>query len=132
MSDPSLSDQAKNPDRPVVASEQAQPLTSQNVQGSAMLDAHAEVGGNQPEGEPVNAPIATNFSGATTTGDPKTAAASGEMGAFSTDASSAEKGSINLQNNPDIPGDRNDTPQADLPDTDQMKLPINAETNLRD
>ncbi len=127
MSDPSLSDQATNPDQSVVASEQAQPLTSTNVQGSAMLDAQVAARGNQPEGDPTAYPIATNFSGATATGDAKTAGASGVMGSFSTNEQSAEKGSVNLQNNPDVP---NAQMQGTLPNTDPIGMPINPETNL--
>jgi hypothetical protein len=127
MNDPSLSDSATTPDRSTVASDQAQPLTPSNVQGSAMLDAQIAVGGNQPEGEPTNAPIATNFSGATATGDSKTAGASGVMGSFSTDEPSSEKGSVNLQNNPDVP---NAQMQGTLPNTDPIGMPIDPETNL--
>lgn len=132
MSDPSLSDQAANPDQAVVASQQAQPLTPQNVQGSAMLDAQAKARGNQPEGEPISAPIATNFSGATGTGEPKTAGVAGEMGAFSTNQAPAEKGVVNLHNNPDVPSDREDSLQGKLPDSDPIEMPINPDTNLRD
>lgn len=127
MSDPSLSDQATTPDQSVVASEQAQPLTSTNVQGSAMLDAQVAAGENQPEGDPIAYPIATNFSGATATGDSKTAGASGVMGSFSTDEPSSEKGSVNLQNNPDVP---NAQMQGTLPNTDPIGMPIDPETNL--
>lgn len=130
MSNPSLSDPAIDPDQSVVASQQAQPLTSQNVQGSALLDAGATAGGNQSEGEPIEAPIATNFSSATATADPKTAGVSGEMGAFSTNDLSTEKGSVNLHNNPDVPSDRMDSPQGKLPDTDPIGLPIDPATNL--
>jgi hypothetical protein len=132
MSDPSLSDQAVNPDQAVVASEQSQPLTAQNVQGSAMLDARVEVGGSQPEGDPISAPIATNFSGATGTGDAKTADVSGEMGAFSTVESSDEKGVVNLHNNPDIPANSSDSLQGVLPDTEQIGMPTDSATNLPD
>ena len=127
MSDPSLSDQATTPDQSVVASEQAQPLTSTNVQGSAMLDAQVAARGNQPEGDPIAYLIATNFSGATATGDSKTAGASGVMGSFSTDEPSSEKGSVNLQNNPDVP---NAQMQGTLPNTDPIGMPIDPETNL--
>lgn len=130
MSNPSLSDLATNPNPSVVASQEAQPLTSQNVQGSALLDAAIATGGNQPEGEPIEAPIATNFSEATATGDPKTAGVSGEMGAFSADNPSGEKGSVNLQDNPDVPRDRLDSPQDKLPDTDPIGMPIDPSTNL--
>lgn len=129
MNDPSLSDPATTPDKSVVASEQAQPLTSSNVQGSAMLDANIAAGENQPEGDPTNFPIATNFSKATATGDPKTAGASTVIGPYSTDEQSSDKGYVNLQNNPDVP---NDQMQGTLPNTDPIGMPIDPETNLRE
>lgn len=132
MSDPSLSDHATNPDQSVVASDQAQPLTPQNVQGSAMLDADIEARENQPEGEPINAPIATNFSDTSATGDPKIAGAAGEMGAFSSSERSTEKGSVNLHNNPDVPRDRSDSLQGTIPDTDPTGMPTDPDTNLPD
>ena len=132
MSDPSLSDQAVNPDQAVVSSQQSQPLTAQNVQGSAMLDAQVAAGGNQPEGEPVSAPIATNFSETTGTGDPKTAGVSGEMGAFSKEESAIERGAVNLHNNPDVPADSNNSLQGVLPDTEQIGMPIDPAANLPD
>lgn len=110
MSDPSLSDQETQPDQSVVASQQAQPLTQQNVQGSAMLDATIEAGAPQPEGTPISDPIATNFSTATDTDTAKTAGVSGEMGAFEKEQPIAEKGAVNLHNNPDVPGDRSELP----------------------
>lgn len=128
MNDPSLSDQANSPDRAVVASEQAQPLTPTNVQGSAMLDAHIAAGGNQPEGQPIDAPIATNFSKDTSTGDAKTAGASTMMGAYS-DEQPSEKGRVNLQNNPDVPSDEI---QGTMPNTDPIGMPIDPDTNLQE
>jgi hypothetical protein len=68
-----------------------------------MLDAQATVLRNEPEGDPTNYPIATNFTTADATGDPKTAGASGVMGSYSKDELVTDKGSINLHNNPDIP-----------------------------
>jgi hypothetical protein len=132
MSDPSLSNQSKTPDQSVVSSQQSQPLTPQNSQGSAMLDAQAETGGMQPDGEPVSASIATNFSSATAAGDPKTAGASGEMGTFVTQDPSPEKGAVNLHNNPDVPSSRSSSPQGKLPDTGAIQLPMNDDTNLPD
>jgi hypothetical protein len=128
MSDPSLSDQDIHPDQSVVASQQTQPLTQQNVQGSALLDANA-AGTPQPEGEPISNPIATNFSTAEAD-TAKTAGVSGEMGAFEQEHP-AEQGAVNLHNNPDIPGDR-ESPQSELPDADPMTLPIDSDTNLPD
>jgi hypothetical protein len=132
MNDPSLSEQATTPDQSVVAADQAQPSMSQDNQRGVLLDADREVGGNQLQGEPANAPIATNFSSATAVGDAKLAGASGEMGAFSGNQQSAETGSVQLQNNPDVPSDRQDSLEGVLPDTDPMVLPNNPETNLPD
>ena len=78
----------------------------------------------------MDAPIATNFSQADATGDPKLAGASGEMGAISNDDQSAEKGSIKLQNNPDVPSQHADSASGKLPDTDPMVVPLDPETNL--
>ena len=128
MNDPSLSDQATSPDQSVVASQQDQPHSSSNVAGSAMLDAQATAG-NQPEGEPITEAIATNFSGGAATGDAKTAEASSVMGPYSTDQQSSEKGSVNLQNNPDVP---NAQMQGTLPITDPIGMPIDPETNLQE
>ena len=132
MNDLSLSEQATNPDQAVVATDQAQPSMSHDNQRGVMLDADREAGGNQPQGEPANVPIATNFSSTTTDGDPKLAGASGEMGAFSGDQQSAEEGSVQLQSNPDVPSDQQDSLEGTLPDTDPMVLPNNPETNLPD
>lgn len=132
MSDPSLSDPATTPDQSVVSSDQAQPLIPQNVQGSAMLDADVEARGHQPEGKPIHAPIATNFSSATGTGDPKIAGAAGEMGAFSNPERSPETGSVNLHNNPDVPSDRSDSLQGTVPDSDPIGMPTDPDTNLPD
>jgi len=127
--DPSLSNPATNPDQSTVASQQAQPLTQTNVAGSAMLDAKAAVGGQDPEGDPTNYPIATNFTTADATGDAKTAGASGTMGPYSKDEPVSEKGSVNLHNNPDIPSDQM---QGTLPNTDPVGMPIDPETNLHE
>ncbi|ARV57498.1 hypothetical protein BZZ01_01595 [Nostocales cyanobacterium HT-58-2] len=40
-----------------------------------------------------------------------------------------EKGSVNLQNNPDLPSEQM---QGNLPDTDPIEMPIDPETNLQD
>ncbi|MBW4562770.1 MAG: hypothetical protein KME32_16800 [Mojavia pulchra JT2-VF2] len=125
--DPSLSNPAITPDQSTVASQQAQPHTPTNVAGSAMLDAQAAAGGNEPEGDPTNFPIATNFPKAGVSGDPKTAGASTIMGPDSTDEQNSEKGSVNLQNNPDIPSDEM---QGTLPNTDPVGMPIDPETNF--
>lgn len=126
MNDPSLSDQATTTDRSTVASEQAQPLTPKNVQGSAMLDAHIAAGGNQPQGDPANYPIATNFSTQTTTGDSQTDGAS-TITELSSEQQPSQKGRVNLQNNPDVP---NDEIQGTLPNTDLIGMPLNPDTNL--
>jgi len=127
--DPSLSNPATMPDQSVVASQQEQPHTPTNVAGSAMLDAQATAGGQQPEGDPTNYPIATNFTQADTTGEPKTAGASSLMGVYSQDEAVSEKGSVNLHNNPDIPSDQM---QETLPNTDPTGMPIDPETSLPD
>lgn len=127
MTDPSLSNPANAPDRAVVASQQAQPHTDTNVAGSAMLDAQAAAGGNQPSGEPVDAPIATNFSGATTTGDPQTAGASTDRGTDTPEGQSLEAGRVNLQQDADVP---NSQMTGSLPDTDPVGPPIDSATNL--
>lgn len=132
MQNPSLSDQDIHPDQSVVAAQQAQPLTQQNVQGSAMLDADIAAGAPQPEGAPVSDPIATNFSSTTANGDPKTAGTASEMGTFAAPTATAETGRVNVHRNPDVPRDRPDSPQGTLPDTDPMTLPIDASTNLPD
>jgi hypothetical protein len=82
MSEPPLSDQSTQPDQEVIGTQQAQPLTSQSFQGSAMLDADIDAGAAQPEEEPINAPISTTFSTANAVDDPKTAGVASEMGAF--------------------------------------------------
>uniref|UniRef100_B8HNX4 Uncharacterized protein n=1 Tax=Cyanothece sp. (strain PCC 7425 / ATCC 29141) TaxID=395961 RepID=B8HNX4_CYAP4 len=61
MSNSSRSEDAF-PDPSIVAAQEAQPLTPQNVQGSAMLDAHRKANQDQPEGVPFSDPVATNFS----------------------------------------------------------------------
>ncbi|KOP23018.1 hypothetical protein AMR41_28485 [Hapalosiphon sp. MRB220] len=128
MNDPSLSDQDTTQDQSVVASEQAQPLTDTNVAGSAMLCANAAAAETtNPQSEAIANPIATNFSGANATGDPKTAGVSGIRGPYSTDEQSSEKGFVNLQNNPDVP---NEQKLLTLPNTDSTGMPINPETNL--
>ncbi|RUR76720.1 hypothetical protein ACF3DV_06900 [Chlorogloeopsis fritschii PCC 9212] len=128
MSDPSLSDQATTPDQSVVASEQAQPLTDTNVAGSAMLDANVAAGETtNPQGEAIANPIATNFSEATATGDPKIAGVSSTTGPNTTNEQPSEKGVVNLQNNPDIP---NEQMQGTLPNTDPIEMPTDPETNL--
>lgn len=127
MTDPSLSDSATNPDQSTVASEQAQPLTHTNVAGSAMLDAQAAARDNQPQGDPIEAPIATNFSKATAAGDAQTAGVDVSMESSIQEESSSQKGSINLQNNPDAPGAEG---QGNVPDTDSMSLPSDQGTNL--
>lgn len=119
MSSPSLSDQEMHPDESVGSAQQYQPLAPQNVQGSAMLDADIEAEGTtHPKGDPISDPVATNFSGRTEVGDPKTAGVASEMGPFSTHASATEKGSVNLHNNPDLPREYSDSQQGLLPDTD--------------
>lgn len=128
MNEPALSDQQTNPDQAVISSEQAQPMAPQNVSGSAMLDARAEAGEAQPEGDPVDYPIATNFSTASTPVGGKTADVATISGPFAADQE-ADKGQVNLQNNPDVPGDE---VQGTLPNTDPVTLPLDPDTNLQD
>jgi len=127
MTDPSLSDPAATPDRAVIASEEARPQAPTNVAGSAMLDAQVAAGGTQPQGEPVDAPIATNFSGATTVGDPQTAGVTTSHGVGTSEEPSLEQGRVNLQHDPDVPEPEM---SGNLPDTDPVGLPIDPETNL--
>ncbi|MBD1821569.1 hypothetical protein H6F51_03465 [Cyanobacteria bacterium FACHB-DQ100] len=127
MSNPSLSDPATNPDQSVVASQQAQPQVPTSVAGSATLDAQTAAGGVQPEGEPISAPIATNFPAATEAGNARTAGVS-DVRESSTGGQSSDKGSVNFQNNLDVPSDR----VQNLPDTDSLELPNDPETNLPD
>lgn len=128
MNEPALSDQQTNPDQAVISSEQTQPMASQNVSGSAMLDARAAAGEAQPEGDPVEYPIATNFSTASTPVGGKTADVATVSGPFAADQAT-DKGQVNLQNNPDIPGDEM---QGTLPNTDPVSLPLDPDTNLQD
>ncbi|HEY9761665.1 MAG TPA: hypothetical protein V6D07_04020, partial [Trichocoleus sp.] len=120
MNEPALSDQQTNPNQAVISSEQTQPMASQNVSGSAMLDARAAAGEAQPEGDPVEYPIATNFSTASTPVGGKTADVATVSGPFAADQAT-DKGQVNLQNNPDIPGDEM---QGTLPNTDPVSLPL--------
>ncbi|MBD2106873.1 MULTISPECIES: hypothetical protein [unclassified Nodosilinea] len=128
MSEPTLSNQQTNPDQAVIASEHAQLMAPTNASGSAMLDAHAAAGEAQPEGDPVESPIATNFSTASTSGDAKTADVATVSGPSTVDQSS-EQGQVNLQNNPDIPGEGM---QGTLPNTDPIGIPLDPDTNLEE
>jgi hypothetical protein len=74
-------------------------------------------------------PIATNVSSATGTNDAKTAEVSTVAGPYSGDGKQLEKGSVHLQNNPDVP---NINVQETLPNTDQIEIPIDPDTNLQD
>ncbi|MCC2695386.1 hypothetical protein [Nodularia sp. LEGE 04288] len=111
---PSVSDPAINPDQSVVASQEAQPHTPTNVAGSAMLDAQAVAGEQEPQADPTNFPIATNFTQAQSTGDSKTAGVSTDMKTDVTDEQTSEKGAVNLLNHPDIP---NPEQQGNLPNS---------------
>jgi hypothetical protein len=126
MNNPSLSDQATTPDQAVVAPEETQPHTPTNVSGSAMLDAHVETGGAQPEGDPIAAPIATNFSAAGAAGDAKTATASVTSEPLSAGQEQSEAGQVHLRSNPDV---ANDQMQGTLPNTDPIGMPIDPDTN---
>lgn len=132
MNQPSRSDQETNPNPSVTSAQDAQPSIPQNAQGSAMLDANIEASKNQPEGEAIAHPTATNASDKDTTGVSKTADVSGRRGAFSTDDPSTEKGAVNLHNNPQVPSDRHESITGEMPDTDRIKRPIDPKTNLPD
>ncbi|MBD2196832.1 MULTISPECIES: hypothetical protein [Calothrix] len=127
--DQSLSNPAIDPEKSVVTSQEAQPHIPANVAGSAMLDAQVVAGRNEPEGDPINYPIATNFVKADATGDPKTAGSASMMGTYSPDEPVSEKGSVNLHNNPEIPSEQM---QGTLPNTDPIGMPIDSETNFPD
>ncbi len=99
-----------------------------NASGSAMLDARAAVGEAQPEGDPVEYPIATNFSTASASGDAKTADVATVSGPFTADQSS-ERGQVKLQNNPDTPGEGG---QGTLPNTDPIGMPLDPDTNIEE
>ncbi|KAF3886826.1 MULTISPECIES: hypothetical protein [Nostocales] len=130
MSDASMPNQATEPDQNIASSQQAQQQAPPNAGGSALLDANIAAGvSTNPQGEVLADPIATNFSSATRTGNAKTADVSTVAGPYSGDLEQSEKGSVHLQNNPDLP-DTN--VPGRLPDTDQIGLPIDPETNLRD
>lgn len=124
-----LSDQQTNPDQAVISSQQAQPMAPTNVSGSAMLDARAAAGEAQPEGDPVEHPIATNFSTAAGAGDANTADVAGANGPFEAEAGSTDKGKVQLHNNPDVPS--GDMPGA-LPNTDPVSLPLDPSTNQQE
>lgn len=128
MSDASMPNQETEPSQEVDASEQSQLHAPTNAGGSALLDANSAAGASTtPEGAAIANPIATNFSSGTKTGDTKTALASTVTELNSTQPEQPEQGSVHLQNNSDVP-DRN--AQGALPDTDPIKLPIDADVNL--
>lgn len=130
MSDASMPNQASEPNQEVGASQQAQVFAPPNPGGSAVLDANIAAGvSTNPEGEPIDHPIATNFSSETGQTDAKTAEASTIAGPYSTDEEQSEKGRVNLHNNPDVP---DSDAQGTLPNTDPVGLPINSDVNLRE
>lgn len=133
MTDASTPKQASEPDQNITAAQQSQVYAPSDPGGSAVLDANIAAGETtNPQAEEFADPIATNFSTATATGESRTAEVSGEMGAFTTNSPSTEKGSVNLHNNPDVPSSREDSPQGALPDTDSTGMPTDPETNLPD
>ncbi len=75
----------------------------------------------------MDAPTATNFSGATTVGDPQTTGVTTSQGVGTSEEQSLEQGHINLQHDPDVPEPEM---SGNLPDTDPVGLPIDPETNL--
>lgn len=128
MSDSSMPNQATEPDKNVASSQQAQVYAPPNAGGSALLDANIAAGNStNPQGEAIANPIATNFSSGTGTGDAKTAEVSTVAGPYLADPKQSDKGSVHLQNNPDVPDTK---VQGTLPNTDQIGLPINSDVNL--
>lgn len=108
----SSTDRTQHPDRSPASAQQAQPLQNNNAAGDAILDGQIAADQNQPEGEPIDYPIASNFTTATTA-DQKTADVSTVSGPYSTDqpsGQSVEAGTVHLQNNPHIP----DGPDPDV------------------
>ncbi len=84
MSDASMSNRATEPDQSIASSQQAQPQAPPHVAGNALLDANAAAEETtNPQGEPIAYPIATNFSGATATGNVETAPAATTSGSYS-------------------------------------------------
>lgn len=111
----------QSPDQAVVASEQAQPMVPDRASGSTLQEAETEARQTQPEGAPVEHPIATNFSTASS-GDAKTAGASSVSGPYETDQTTTDRDRVSLQNNPNTPDD--EAVQGNLPDTQ----PIDSDT----
>jgi hypothetical protein len=130
MNDASIPNQASEPDPNIASSQQTQVYAPPDPGGSALLDAEIAAGvSTKPNGEAIAYPIATNFSSETGTGDAKTAEASTIAGPYSADEEQSDKGSVHLQNNPNV---LDTDVQGVLPDTDQMKLPIDSDVNLPD
>lgn len=128
MTDASTPKQAAEPNQDITSSEQSQTYAPPNPGGSAQLDANIAAGAStHPKQETFTDPIATNFSSGTGTGNAKTADASTVAGPYSGNQEQSEKGTVHLQNNPDLP---DSDAQGTLPDTDSIGLPNNTDVNL--
>lgn len=131
MNPSKTSNQSNNPDQSVVSSDQAQPLVPPHASGSSLQSAQAETDGTtQPEGDPVEHPIATNFSAASSPGAAKTAAVSSTDGPFEAEQDPHGAERVTLQNNPHTPDD--ESVQGDLPDTNPISRPMDSNANLPD
>ncbi|PSN13499.1 hypothetical protein C7293_15695 [filamentous cyanobacterium CCT1] len=114
-----IPDQA--PDQAVVASNQAQPMVPDRAAGSTLQEAETAARQTRPQGNPVDHPIATNFS-EVSSGDSKTAGASSVSGPYETDQAATDKDRVSLQNNPNTPDD--EAVQGTLPNTGPLNRPI--------
>lgn len=121
MTKPTSSNPQNNPDQlpdqAVVASEQAQPMVPDRVSGSTLQEVETAARQTQPEGTPIEYPIATNFSTASS-GDAKTVGASSISGPYEIDQAATDGDGVSLQNNPNTPDD--EAVQGNLPDTQPM------------
>jgi len=128
MADPSRPNPATNPDDAVVSSDQTQPMVPSTPSGNAQLDAHIATGEAQPEGDPVEYPIATNVAESSRAGASKTANVNVE-GPNSMGAEPASKGNVNLRSHTDIADDQM---QGIQPDTDPTGIPMDRDVNRPD
>jgi hypothetical protein len=129
MSDASMSNQANEPDQSIASSQQAQPHASTSAAGSALLDANAASGKTtDPQGEPVAAPIATNFSRATAAGETDTVTVATNSESNFAGQDNQETGKVHPQADTDVASDQ----IQEMPDADPAQLPIDSEVNLPD
>lgn len=110
----------QSPEQAVVASEQAQPMVPERASGSTLQEVETAARQTRPEGAPVEHPIATNFSTASS-GGAKTAGASSVSGPYEADQAATDDG-VSLQNNPNTPDD--EAVQGNLPNTSPLNRPI--------